>query len=137
MSCCLRVLCYRNRTQAAAGRLLSLVPGLEPPIGICSTRPSDTIKTRVLQPYLSIENIQRGGGDRDLQMARKDDDGLNQFLDQDPAIPFLGRHPDGLDVETLQERCHLIESGLQLVLKAILGSLVGDVVPCRSIAAYR
>ena len=44
MSCCLRVLCYRNRTQAADGRLLSRVPGgLEPPIGICSTRPSDTI----------------------------------------------------------------------------------------------
>ena len=48
MSCCLRVLCYRNRTQAADGRLLSLVPGLEPPIGICSTRPSDTIKSRLL-----------------------------------------------------------------------------------------
>jgi hypothetical protein len=36
------VLCYRNRTLAASGRLLSQVPRLEPPIGFCSTRPSDT-----------------------------------------------------------------------------------------------
>ena len=50
MSCCLRVLCYRSRTQAASGRLLSPVQGLKPPLGICSTRPSDTIKTRVLHP---------------------------------------------------------------------------------------
>jgi hypothetical protein len=30
------VLCYRNRTRAASGRLLSQVPRLEPPIGFCS-----------------------------------------------------------------------------------------------------
>ena len=59
MSCCLRVLCYRNRTQAADGRLLSLVPGLEPPIGICSTRPSDTIKTRLLESNLLVEDVHR------------------------------------------------------------------------------
>ena len=36
------MLCYRNRTRAASGRLLSQVPRLEPPIGFCPTRPSDT-----------------------------------------------------------------------------------------------
>jgi site-specific DNA recombinase len=38
----LRVLCYRNRTLAASGRLHSQVPWLKPPVGFCSTRPSDT-----------------------------------------------------------------------------------------------
>src|SRR5580658_3612368 len=53
------VLCYRNRTQTALGRLLSQVPGLEPPIGFCSTRPSDTIKTRLLHANFLVEDVQR------------------------------------------------------------------------------
>jgi len=57
MSCCLRVLCYRNRTQAAPGRLLSQVPGLDPPIGFRSTRPSDTSDTRSLQRVLRCEQL--------------------------------------------------------------------------------
>jgi len=36
------VLCYRNRTLAACGRLSSLVPRLDLPLGIGLIRPSDT-----------------------------------------------------------------------------------------------
>ena len=47
-----RVLCYTNRTQAAPSRLLSQVPGLEPPGWIRSTWPSDTNNLRLQADFL-------------------------------------------------------------------------------------
>jgi hypothetical protein len=71
--CCLRVLCYRNRTLPACGRLI--VPG--PRAGF-SSRVSRNLalrhdRNRLLRSHLSIEDVEwESAGNGGLQVVRVD-----------------------------------------------------------------